>query len=150
MPYCSFSRFSATAVLSIIRPSVEGTIRRLRSGGSARMILDAKEVSAASRTAPAALRRAEVCRTESSVAAEVSRRLQESSYPALRRIACDEHETVLTLRGRVPSFHVKQLAQALAAGVVGVEVIANRIEVAAGPVGGAEERSHSCVSRRPR
>jgi osmotically-inducible protein OsmY len=56
-------------------------------------------------------------------------RLRTSSYPELRSVRCDFHEGVLTLRGRVPRFYTKQLAQTLAAGVPGVEVVVNRIEV---------------------
>jgi len=56
-------------------------------------------------------------------------RLRGSSYPELRRVRCDFHEGVLTLRGRVSSFYITQLAQALAARIPGVEEVVNRIEV---------------------
>jgi osmotically-inducible protein OsmY len=56
-------------------------------------------------------------------------RFRGSSYPELRRVRCDFHEGVLTLRGSVSSFYVTQLAQALAARVPGVEEVVNRIEV---------------------
>jgi hypothetical protein len=56
-------------------------------------------------------------------------RLHESSYPELRRVRCDFHEGVLTLRGKVSSFYVTQLAQALATRIPGVEEVVNRIEV---------------------
>lgn len=52
-----------------------------------------------------------------------------SPYVGLRRVECDDHEGVLTLRGRVPTFFLKQMAQALAMKAKGVEVLANRIEV---------------------
>lgn len=56
-------------------------------------------------------------------------RFRGSSYPELRRVRCDFHEGVLTLRGRVSSFYITQLAQALAARIPGVEEVVNRIEV---------------------
>ncbi len=56
-------------------------------------------------------------------------RLRASLYAELRKVRCDFHEGVLTLRGRVPSFYTKQLAQTLAARVPGVEEVVNRIEV---------------------
>lgn len=59
----------------------------------------------------------------------VGRRLQTSGYHQHRRIAFDLHEGVLTLRGIVSSFFLKQVAQALVADVVGVEEVSNRLEV---------------------
>ncbi len=57
------------------------------------------------------------------------RRLEAKHYPQLRRIHCDYHEGVMTLRGVVSSFHLKQVAQAALVGLDGVEEIANRLEV---------------------
>ncbi len=57
------------------------------------------------------------------------RRLEDKQYPQLRRIHCDYHEGVMTLRGVVSSFHLKQVAQAALVGLDGVEEIANRLEV---------------------
>lgn len=57
------------------------------------------------------------------------RRLEARQYPQLRRIHCDYHEGVMTLRGVVGSFHLKQVAQAALVGLDGVEEIANRLEV---------------------
>jgi osmotically-inducible protein OsmY len=62
-------------------------------------------------------------------ARQAESRLRDSSYVGLRKVRCDFHEGVLTLRGRVPSFYTKQLAQSLAACVPGVEEVVNRIEV---------------------
>jgi osmotically-inducible protein OsmY len=56
-------------------------------------------------------------------------RFRGSSYPELRRVRCDFHEGVLTLRGKVSTFYTTQLAQALAARIPGVEEVVNRIEV---------------------
>jgi osmotically-inducible protein OsmY len=43
---------------------------------------------------------------------------------------CDYHEGALILRGDVPSYFLKQLAQEAVRGVEGVEEIVNRIQVA--------------------
>ena len=56
-------------------------------------------------------------------------RLQHSPYRAIRSVRCDFHEGVLTLRGSVPTYHYKQLAQTAVAGTVGVQSIVNQIEV---------------------
>jgi osmotically-inducible protein OsmY len=72
------------------------------------------------RTAPASIR-------DIPMAAE--QRLRESSYFAPRSVLCDFHEGVLVLRGSVPSFHQKQIAQTLVRKVDGVEVVVNRLVV---------------------
>ena len=59
----------------------------------------------------------------------VGRRLAQSGYHQHRRIAFDFHEGVLTLRGIVSSFFLKQLAHVLVAKVEGVDEVANRLEV---------------------
>jgi osmotically-inducible protein OsmY len=55
--------------------------------------------------------------------------LRRSSYFELHDVACDFSGGVLTLRGRVPSYHLKQLAQASVANVPGVVEVHNRVEV---------------------
>lgn len=52
-------------------------------------------------------------RTENDVAAEAAAELQRSSHAALRQIACDVRDGVLTLSGQVPSYYEKQIAQSL-------------------------------------
>jgi hypothetical protein len=37
--------------------------------------------------------------------------LRQSGYHAVQRLACDCDDGILTLRGRVPSFFLKQMAQ---------------------------------------
>lgn len=44
---------------------------------------------------------------------------------------CEFHEGVLTLRGRLPSYYLKQLAQTVVATVDGVTQVDNRIDVVA-------------------
>lgn len=50
-------------------------------------------------------------------------------YFVLRSVACEYHEGVLILRGRAPSFYLKQVAQTLAGKVDGVEIVVNRLVV---------------------
>jgi osmotically-inducible protein OsmY len=57
------------------------------------------------------------------------RRLRGSSFLALRNVSCEYHEGVMTLRGRLPTYYLKQIAQELVAEVEGVEKVFNRIEV---------------------
>lgn len=64
-----------------------------------------------------------------SILAQAQQKLRESSYPAHRRLRCSFHEGVLTLSGRVSSFHQRQVACQLMADVAGVEELADRMEV---------------------
>jgi osmotically-inducible protein OsmY len=63
-------------------------------------------------------------------AAGAERQLRHSGYLALRRLSCNFHAGVLTLRGRVPSYYLKQVALAVVAAVEGVEHIDDQVEVA--------------------
>ena len=56
-------------------------------------------------------------------------KLRRLSYFELRDVCCDFSGGVLTLRGSVPSYHLKQLAQADVAEVPGVIEVDNRVEV---------------------
>lgn len=56
-------------------------------------------------------------------------RLEASPYPSIRQIVCQYDEGVLVLRGRLPSFFHKQLAQSAVAEVEGIKQIVNHIEV---------------------
>ncbi|MCE5267721.1 MAG: BON domain-containing protein [Planctomycetaceae bacterium] len=56
--------------------------------------------------------------------------LRRSAYFELRDVTCDFRGGVLTLRGRLPSYHLKQLAQTAVAEVPGVVEVDNRVEVA--------------------
>jgi osmotically-inducible protein OsmY len=55
--------------------------------------------------------------------------LRRSAYFELRDVSCDFSGGVLTLSGRVPSYHLKQLAQTAVANVPGVVEIDNHVEV---------------------
>jgi osmotically-inducible protein OsmY len=63
-----------------------------------------------------------------------------SGYLELHIVSCDFHEGVLTLRGHVSSFHLKQVAQTLIRDLEGVGEINNRLEVASDLSTGGEER----------
>ncbi len=57
------------------------------------------------------------------------RQLRESAYYSIRSVRCDFHEGVLTLRGCLATYYLKQVAQTLVAKVEGVQLINNRVEV---------------------
>jgi len=56
-------------------------------------------------------------------------RLQECLYTDARRVSCEYENGVLVLRGRVPSFYCKQLAQEAVGRISGVVEVINQIEV---------------------
>jgi hypothetical protein len=60
------------------------------------------------------------------------RRLDTSGYPELRRVACDFQSGALTLRGRVPTYYLRQVALAVLVGLDRVDELVDRVEVAAG------------------
>ncbi len=63
--------------------------------------------------------------------------LRESSYRSLHNVRCDYREGVLTLCGRLGSYHLKQVAQTMVARIEGVELVRNRVEVDAEAVDAA-------------
>ena len=67
------------------------------------------------------------------VQTEAQSRLRKSGYWELHLVSCEFHEGVLTLRGRVSTFYLKQVAQALIRAIDGVGEINNRLEVAERP-----------------
>ena len=64
------------------------------------------------------------------VQAEAQSRLRKSGYHELHIVSCEFHEGVLTLRGQVSTFHLKQVAQTIVRRLEGVGEINNRLEVA--------------------
>jgi len=66
---------------------------------------------------------------ESGTAELAECRLRRSAYPALRHISCAFGAGVLTLRGRLPSYYLKQVAQAVVAAIGEVMRIDNQIAV---------------------
>ena len=67
------------------------------------------------------------------VQTQAKSRLRKSGYHQLQLISCEFHEGVLTLRGRVSSFYLKQVAQTLINQLDGVGEVNNRLEVVARP-----------------
>jgi len=61
-------------------------------------------------------------------------RLQRSPYTTVRNVSREYDEGVLLLRGRLPTFYHKQLAQEAVAGLNGVWQVVNETEVV-GPLG---------------
>ncbi len=58
--------------------------------------------------------------------------LRQSPYRAVRGVSCEVRHGALVLRGHLPTFHQKQLAQEAVARVPGVSCVLNEIEVAPG------------------
>ncbi len=56
-------------------------------------------------------------------------RLRASPYKAMRRVSCVCKPGILFLRGRLFSFHEKQVAQEAVAGISGVTQVVNEIQV---------------------
>ncbi len=85
------------------------------------------------------------------------RRLRSHPYPALKTISCDWLGGVLVLRGCLPSYYLKQIAQEAVVSLEGVERIDNQIQVVRVAVGGvppdtvspgAPETDASCEDSR--
>ena len=55
--------------------------------------------------------------------------LRQSGYRPLASISCEFHEGILTMRGEVPSYYLKQMAQVLARTIAEVEFVDNRLVV---------------------
>ena len=55
--------------------------------------------------------------------------LRGNAYLALKNVGCEFDQGVLTLRGCLPTYHLKQMAQTAVAHIEGVERIVNAIEV---------------------
>jgi hypothetical protein len=60
------------------------------------------------------------------------RALRNSPYLALRNVTCECRDGVLTLRGCLPTYYLKQVAQAVVARLDGVRVVVNEIQVVCG------------------
>ena len=65
------------------------------------------------------------------VAREAATRLHDSPYLSLKAVSCEFRDGVLTLRGCLPTYYFKQMAQTAVAGLEGVASVDNQIEVAA-------------------
>lgn len=63
------------------------------------------------------------------IAHEAERRLRFSGYLALQSVSCDGHAETLRLRGRLPTYFLKHVAQAIVSEIEGVCRIVNLIDV---------------------
>lgn len=68
--------------------------------------------------------------TEAGVTAMVRAKLAACPYHVLRSVLCDFRQGILTLRGELPTFYHKQMAQEVVGGMAGVRQVVNQIEVA--------------------
>jgi hypothetical protein len=66
------------------------------------------------------------------------RLLRSNPYLALKNISCDCRYGVLVLRGSLPSFYLKQVAQEIVSRLEGVEAIDNQIQIVPPPPDQAE------------
>ena len=63
------------------------------------------------------------------IVAVAMERLRDSPYKVMRRVSCKCEHGVLFLRGRLFSFHEKQIAQETVASIDGVTQVVNEVEV---------------------
>jgi osmotically-inducible protein OsmY len=69
------------------------------------------------------------CPALQEVLARAESRLRCNSYLALKNVTCEAREGALVLRGCLPSYYLKQMAQTAVAQVQGARRIVNEIEV---------------------
>ena len=67
--------------------------------------------------------------SRASVKELAERRLRSNPYLSLRNVTSDYFDGVLVLRGCVPTYYLKQMAQEVTTDLEGVERIDNRIQV---------------------
>jgi osmotically-inducible protein OsmY len=67
--------------------------------------------------------------TQFSINELAEKRLHSNPYSALKGVSCDCLDGVLFLRGCLPTYHLKQLAQEVVGGLEGVGRIDNQIRV---------------------
>lgn len=67
--------------------------------------------------------------SDQDIAEEAQRRLYTSGYIALRSVKCECRNNTVTLSGRLPSFYLKQLAQAKVLAAPFAAALVNNIDV---------------------
>jgi hypothetical protein len=65
----------------------------------------------------------------SPAAIDLQERLRNSPYWSVRQLVCHTSEDCVIVRGTVPSYYLKQVAQSLATRIIGAEHVQNDIEV---------------------
>lgn len=68
-----------------------------------------------------------------SIARAAKRALEQSAYRSLQGIDCEYSEGQLILRGTVPSYYMKQVAQSLLKPISSIQRVDNRLLVASEP-----------------
>ncbi|HWB10267.1 MAG TPA: BON domain-containing protein [Pirellulales bacterium] len=68
------------------------------------------------------------------VAGDIQQALRSSGYPALNRVKVAATGDGIVLRGRVPSYHLKQIAQEMALRTAPGERVNNKIDVGEGAI----------------
>jgi osmotically-inducible protein OsmY len=56
-------------------------------------------------------------------------RLESSGYTAVRKLRCEVAEAVVVVTGSVPSYYLKQMAQAMVQRLEGIRRVVNLVEV---------------------
>jgi osmotically-inducible protein OsmY len=85
------------------------------------------------------------CDSNRRLTGNVKRALHSSGFPALSRVSIYISNGCIVLRGIVPSYHVKQIAQEIAIGGVGLGQVTNLLEVR-DPTGSSTHKA-SAVAR---
>ena len=67
--------------------------------------------------------------SQASINELAERRLRSNSHLALKGVSCENLDGVLFLRGRLPTYYLKQLAQEAVVGLAGVQRIDKQIRV---------------------
>ncbi len=76
-----------------------------------------------------AVRRSAECLEDHDLRTAANNLLQASGYAALGHLRCDVNEAVVVVRGVVPSFYLKQMAQTVIRQLGGVRSVTNLVEV---------------------
>ena len=71
---------------------------------------------------------------DADILAQAKTRLQRSLYRPCRYVSCNCHDGVLSLFGHLPSYYLKQVAQATVSDIDGLELVNNRIRVTRSPL----------------
>ena len=66
---------------------------------------------------------------DQSVLSDARRRIHKSAYLPLRTLSCDYLQGVLVIRGEVPTYYLRQLAQTVVSTIEGVREIKNLVHV---------------------
>ena len=105
-----------------VRPNLAATLRMTAATGQAAR-LNIHETRLASRQAQAD------AENDATLSAEARRLLASSPFVAIRSLHCEVRDGVLTLRGRVATFYLKQVALSVVRPLVQVREVRNEVEV---------------------